>query len=65
MFAKNVTLNLSNNFENFPKISYWIGKNFVLLVKLFGARAHVKARGHVQTAFPIEATFMVGDGSLM
>ena len=42
-----------------------MGKNFVLLIKLFGARTHVKARGHVQTAFPIEATFMVGDGSLM
>ena len=35
-----------------------MGKNFVLLIKLFGARAHVKARGHVQTAFPIEATFL-------
>ena len=60
-----MTLNLSNNFENFLKISYRMGKNFVLLIKLFGARAHVKARGHVQTAFPIEAKFMVGDGSLM
>lgn len=42
-----------------------MGKNFVLLIKLFEARAHVKARGHVQTPFAIEATFMVGDGSLM
>ena len=42
-----------------------MGKNCVLLIKLFKARAHVKARGNVQTAFTIEATFMVGDGSLM
>lgn len=42
-----------------------MGKNFVLLIRLFKARAHVKGRGHVQTAFTIETTFMVGDGSLM